>query len=149
MQKSLFSLIYVLSLLTAGLTIRQAFAERSPSVEPITEVSIEENRPARKAGQVESGFDFGHNDQVMNATVTTRVPANIATKASSSPYSLLGPLIFLFALPLALWIVIAKKVAKPNSDKKLSYYSKTFQFKPRDKSDYQDIDDDQDYPKAS
>lgn len=145
MQKSLLSLIYVLSLLTAGLTIRQAFAERSPSVEPITEVSIEENRPEPKAGQMESGFDFAHK-----AVTTTRVPANIATKTSSTPYSLLGPMIFLFALPLALWIVISKKISsKSESDKKVSYYSKTFQFKPREKEDYQDIDDDQDYPKAS
>jgi len=142
MQKSLLSLIYVLSLLTAGLTIRQAFAERSPSVEPITEVSIEENRPEPKAGQMESGFDF--------APTTARVPANIATKTSSTPYSLLGPMIFLFALPIALWIVIAKKISsKSESDKKVSYYSKTFQFKAREKEVYQDIDDEQDYPKAS
>lgn len=148
MQKSLFSLIYVLSLLTAGLTIRQAFADRGPSVEPITEVSFEDNRPARKPGQVESGFDFGHKSSTINTSTTIRVPANIATKQSSTPYSLLGPMIFLFALPLALWIVIAKKVSKPDGEKKLSYYSKTYQFKPN-KTEYQDFDDDQDYPKAS
>ena len=58
MQKPLISSFYYLSLLISGLTIRQALAERSPAVEPITEVSIEENHTARSPGQTETGFDF-------------------------------------------------------------------------------------------
>lgn len=141
MRKSFYSTLYVLSLLSAGLTIHQAFAQRSPSVEPITEVSIEENRVS--AGK-ETGFDFAE------AQPTTRVPANIVTKESSPPYSIIGPMIFLIALPLALWIVIAKKMKNNVADKKVDYYAKTYQFKPF-KTEYQeqDIDDDQDFPKAS
>lgn len=127
--------------MTAGLTIHQAYAQRSPSVEPITEVSIEENRVEHPEGK--EGFDFG------KATYS-RVPANIASKAPSTPYSYIGPMIFLFALPIALWIVITKKMKTVDADKKVDYYNKNAQFKPF-RTDYQeqDIDDDQDFPKAS
>lgn len=158
MRKSLYSFIYVFSLLSAGLSIHQAFAQRSPSVEPITEVSIEENRPTHNPGTTEPGFDFTDKNAAAVAIAptevaprtTTRVPANIATKPGSAPYSYIGPLIFLFALPIALWIVIAKKMKPDESAKKVDYYAKTFQFKPY-RTDYQeqDADDDQDYPKAS
>lgn len=151
MRKSFFSIIYVFTLLTAGLSIHQAFAQRSPSVEPIQEISIEENRVTQTAGQPETGFDFAEKQVVKpTAVMTKRVPANIATKTPNAPYSLIGPLIFLFALPVALWIVISKKMKIVDSDKKIDYYPKTFQFKPY-KTNYQqqDTDDDQDYPKAS
>ena len=154
MKKPLFTALYVLSLLTAGLTIHQAFAQRSPSVEPITEVSIEENRPVIKEGQTEHGFDFTDKSVANTAAPeASRVPANIATKSSShsSPYSYLGPLIFLLALPLALWIAISKKIRNSEVPEKVAFYPKTFQFKPF-KTEYQeqDIDDeDQNFPKAS
>ncbi|MDD4974325.1 MAG: hypothetical protein PHY93_08225 [Bacteriovorax sp.] len=154
MKKPLFSALYILSLLTAGLTIHQAFAQtqRSPSVDPITEVSIEGNRPVIKAGQIEHGFDFAHKTEAV-ASETKRIPANITTKSSapSTPYSYIGPMIFLLALPIALWIVISKKMKNTNVAEKLDYYPKTFQFKPY-KTEYQeqDIDDeDHDLPKAS
>lgn len=145
MKKPLFSALYILSLLTAGLTIHQAFAQRSPSVEPITEVSIEENRPVVKEGQAEHGFDFTDK--------TTRVPANIATKSSksNSPYSYIGPMLFLLALPIALWIAISRKVKNTEAPEKLAFYPKTFQFKSF-KNDYheQDVDEeDHNLPKAS
>lgn len=146
MRKSFFSTIYIFTLLTAGLTIHQAFAQRTPAVEPITEVSIEENRPSGDQAKPESGFDFAHYK-----TPAARVPANITSKPTSAPYSYIGPMIFLLALPFALWIIISKKMSKEIVvDKKVDYYSKTFQFRPY-KTDYQeqDMDDDQDYPKAS
>lgn len=166
MKKPLFSAIYILTLLTAGLTIHQAFAQthRSPSVEPITEISIEENRPVIKEGQTEQGFDFADRTVATTATaaptpaateapVAKRIPANITTKSSeqSTPYSYIGPMIFLFALPIALWIVISKKMKTTEVAEKIDYYPKTFQFKPY-KTDYQeqDVDDEEhNLPKAS
>lgn len=154
MKKPLYSTVYVLCLLSAGLTIHQAFAQRSPAIEPMTEVSIEENQPAQNAGKPANGFDFdNHKVVTTEAHDTTRVPANIATKSSesSTPYSFIGPMIFLLALPIALWIVISKKMKVADVDKKIDYYPKTFQFKPY-KSEYQEQDvddDDQEFPKAS
>ena len=154
MKKPLYSTVYVLCLLTAGLTIHQAFAQRSPAIEQMTEVSIEENQPVQNSGKPATGFDFNNQNTAATTTHdTTRVPANIATKSteSSTPYSLVGPMIFLLALPMALWIVISKKMKVADVDKKIDYYPKTFQFKPY-KSEYQEQDvddDDQDYPKAS
>ena len=145
MQKPLISSLYFLSLLASGFTIRQAFAERSPAVESITEISIEENQTARSPGQVQTGFDFSNSKKAQQKT-----SAYIATKTQNPTYSFLGPLIFLIALPLALWIIIFKKMKNSSADKKIDYYPKTFQFKSP-KTNYQenDEDDDQDYPKAS
>jgi hypothetical protein len=145
MQKLLFSTLYILSLMTAGLTIQKAFAGRSPSVEPITEVSIEENSSPQLVPKAESGYNFADSK-----AKAQRVPANIATKKAGSPSSYIGPIIFLIALPVALWIVISKKMKTAHTDKKVDYYPNTFQFKPF-KTEYQeqDVDDDQDFPKAS
>lgn len=153
MKKPLISAIYILSLLTAGLTIHQAFAQqRSPSVEPITEVSIEDNRTPTKEGQVDRGFDFTIRNSVDEVSAN-RVPANIVSKTTthSTPYSYIGPLIFLIALPFGLWIIISKKMKHSEVVEKLDYYPKNFQFKPY-KTEYQeqDVDDeDQQFPKAS
>ncbi len=146
MKKPLFSALYILSLMTAGLTIHKAFAGRGPSVEPMTEVSIEEGRPNKP----QAGFDFAANPH----TETKRVPANITAKTpeQSTPYSYIGPMIFLLALPIALWIVVAKKMKNSESPEKVGYYPKTYQFKPytsgTPKNDMEE-DEDQDYPKAS
>lgn len=149
MKKPLFSALYILSLLTAGLTIHQAFAERGPAVEPMTEVSLEENRPSNP----HNGFDFADKTRTPAATETKRVPANITTKSpeQSTPYSYIGPMIFLLALPVALWIVVSKKMKGSETSEKVSYYPKTFQLNTtRNGIQKQDIDDeDQDYPKAS
>lgn len=146
MKKPLFSALYFLSLLSAGLTIRQAFAQRSPAVEPMIEVSIEDNKAMAKDSSSERGFDFANK-----TAVTKRIPANIANKSAgqNTPYSYIGPMIFLLALPFALWIVISKKMKSTDSLKKLDYYPKTFQFKPY-KTDYGEQDlEDEDLPKAS
>lgn len=151
MKKPLFSAVYFFTLATAGLTIHQAFAERSPSVEPLTEVSLEDSIPKKD----HSGFNFHKQEARVAApkVETKRVPANIATKASSpsTPYSYIGPLIFLLALPAALWIVVSKKMKSNETSAKVDYFPKTHQFKPY-KVDLNSRDveeDDQDFPKAS
>jgi len=150
MKKPLFSVLYILVLLTAGLTIHQAFAERSPAVDPMTEVSIEENRPSNN----QAGFDFADQNRVVKPLETKRVPANIVTKipsTTSSPYSLIGPIIFLLALPFALWIIVAKKMESTKTSEMLDYYPQNFQFKSvKTVHKTNEIeDDDQDFPKAS
>ena len=145
MKKQLYSTIYIFSLMTAGLTIRQAFAQRSPAVEAMMEVSVEENASAKIVAKPEAGYNFTNE--------TKRIPANIATKRtdSSTPYSYIGPIIFLLALPMALWIVVSKKIKIADKDKKPGHYPKTHQFKPY-KTDYQeqDFDDEEnEHPKAS
>lgn len=151
MKKPLFSAVYFFTLATAGLTIHQAFAERSPSVEPLTEVSLEDSIPKKD----NSGFNF-HKQEARAAVPKfepKRVPANIATKQTppSTPYSYVGPLIFLLALPAALWIVVSKKMKSTESSAKVDYFPKTHQFKPfKANINSRDVEeDDQDYPKAS
>lgn len=150
MKKPLFSLLYILSLLTAGLSIHQAFAQRSPSIEPLMEVSIEEERPVAKANQIESGFDF--NKKAAIAPVETkRVPANITSKSKGgTPYSFIGPMIFLMALPIALWIVLSKKITNSGKAEKRFYAAKTFQFKQKNNYSEPEADEeDHHFPKAS
>ncbi len=150
MKRPLFSALYLLTLMSAGLTIHQAFAQRSPSVEPMTEVSIEDEKPMVD----HKGFDFTAQHTPKVAPETKRVPANIATKSStpSTPYSYIGPLIFLFALPVALWIVVSKKMKSADAPEKVGYYPKTFQFNPykgdTPKAEMMD-DEDEDLPRAS
>lgn len=116
---------------------------RGPSVEPVVEVDIED------AKKVDSGYDFAKTEAPVAAK---RVPANIVAKAepvSASNY--IGPMIFLIALPIALWIMVSKKFSKRDDEKVVGYYPKTEQFKPY-KTDYQqsaEDDDDVDFPKAS
>lgn len=147
MKKPLFSAIYFLSLATAGLTIHQAFAERAPAVEPMTEVSIEENRSTK----THNGFDFAAKSEATISDEAKRIPANITTKNQEhpSPYSYIGPMIFLLALPIALWIVVAKKMKSTDKTDNIGYYPKTFQFKSPKSNFHDEDDDDQSYPKAS
>jgi hypothetical protein len=149
MQKPLFSALYFITLTTAVMTIHQAFAERNPAVEPLTEISLDDSIPKKN----NAGFDFHKHEVAAYTTDSRRIPANIATKTSqsSTPYSYIGPMIFLLALPAALWIVITKKMKNGDSSSKIDYFSKTHQFKPY-KADIHSRDveeDDQDYPKAS
>lgn len=121
--------------------------QRSPSVESISEVDIES---AKANPAVHSGYDFAKADTPSKPK--SRVPANIVSKSTESP-SYLGPLIFLIALPIGLWIIVSRKFsAKASEEKGVDYFPKTQQFKPY-KTDYQKSaeseDDDIDYPKAS
>ncbi len=146
MQKGLIKFIYILCLTLSAFTIHKAFAARSPSIEPFVEVDIE--NPNNGKGK-DPGFNF--NSTHANA-VTKRVPAAITSKNNASPYSYLGPIIFLIALPFAIWMVISRKVDEPKIDEKVDYYSKTFQFTPY-KTEYQKNDDNDNddihFPKAS
>lgn len=147
MRKGLIKFIYITCLTLSAFTIHKAFAARSPSVEPFVEVDIENPANNNKKG---SGYNFNEtNHQQM--TTTKRYPAAITSKTNTSPYSYLGPIVFLIALPFAIWMVISRKVDEPKIEDKVDYYSKTFQFTPY-KTDYQKNDDDQDdidFPKAS
>lgn len=148
MKKPLFSAIYFFTLATAGLTIHQAFAERAPSVEPLTEVSLEDSIPKKD----NSGFDFHKHEVAAHKAEIKRVPANIATKTTSpsTPYSYIGPMIFLLALPAALWIVVSKKMKSGEASAKVDYFPKTHQFKPyKADNNNRDVEEDEDYPKAS
>lgn len=114
---------------------------RGPSVDPVVEVDIED------AKKVDSGYDFAKKE-----ATPKRIPANIMSKTeATSPVSYIGPIIFLIALPIALWIMVSKKFSKSAVEKSVGYYPKTEQFNPY-KTDYQksaEDDDDVDFPKAS
>lgn len=148
MKKPLFTAIHFLSLILCGLNTHQVFAQRDPAVMPMTEVSLEENRPK----SLKHGFDFSENSHEILESNRLPASANIVSKtqASNSPYSYAGPMIFLLALPLALWIVVSKKM-KDQKSKKIDYYPRTLQLKPYNPNHQSsDIDEDeQDYPKAS
>lgn len=150
MRKTLFSTVYFTALLLSALSFHQAFAQRSPSVEPLSEIAIEEDRPTPVNGEVK-GYDF--NTPHASKKVSTRSIAPMVSKKSEhrSAASYLGPLIFLFALPVALWIVVAKKMAQVESPDHKGYYPKTYQLKNYRAGiqDQDELDEDQDYPKAS
>ncbi len=121
---------------------------RGPSVVPLVEVDIE----GQKKSEAVSGYDFNQAAVRKPSHVKARVPANIVTKtATTSPYSYIGPFIFLITLPIGLWIMVSKRFKADPSNKKVDYYEKTHQFKPYQsgftKSD--EDNDDIDYPKAS
>jgi hypothetical protein len=141
MKKSIYALTATIAFITFfNLGNLHAEIGRTPSVEPIVEVDIEDTKN-------EKGFDFNASK------AKARIPANIVTKSESSPISsYLGPLIFLLTLPIAIWLVISKKIkSNPAVEKKVDYFPKTQQFNPY-KTDYQqsaEDDDDIDFPKAS
>lgn len=141
MDKKICAYIFSITFIALSSVVHgQGAVERSPSVEPIAEVDIQTpETPTHR------GYNF------VAAQAPKRIPANIATKnqeASSSSY--IGPMIFLVALPIGLWIMVSKKFSKNADDKKIDYYPKTQQFKPYT-TDYQKSaeDDDIDFPKAS
>lgn len=117
--------------------------ERSPSVEPVSEIDIEDV----KLPPNHPGYNFAETEKAKSA----RVPANILSKASEESQSYAGPIIFLIALPIGLWIVVSRKFSSNHTEeKRVDYYPKTQQFKPYT-TDYQksEEDDDIDFPKAS
>jgi hypothetical protein len=131
-------------------SIHEALASRGPAVEPLAEVDIE----SKNLKERPSGYNF-ENDQ--SKITSDRKPAGITSKnpETTSPYSMVGPFIFLLALPFAIWMMISKKLENDNlkSEDKNDYFPKTYQFKPY-KTDYQKVDDDDnnddiDMPKAS
>jgi len=141
--------LFIAFTLLLGINVA-AFGEvaRGPSVVPLVEIDIE----GQKKTESIAGYDFNQAAVRQPSQVKARVPANIVTKSStSSPYSFLGPFIFLITLPIGLWIMVSKRFKSDPANKKVGYYTKTHQFRPFQpgliKSD--DDNDDIDYPKAS
>lgn len=149
MEKKICAYIFGLTFIALSSVVhgQQGDVQRSPSVEKVVEVDIE--APANETIATNTGYDF--KPASSPAKMKARVPANIVSKTQESG-SIIGPLIFLIALPIGLWIVVSKKFSANSDDKKVDYYPKTQQFKPYT-TDYQKSaeseDDDIDYPKAS
>ena len=151
MCASIFAVLFIT--LTSVVYSSSSTIQRSPSVDPVVEVDIEDVKTPSHAG-----YNFVNTERAMAAEsvktiVPKRVPANIISKQDfTSVSSMIGPLIFLIALPIGLWIIVSKKFSGPStSEKTVDYYPKTQEFKPF-KSDYQksaEDDDDMDYPQAS
>jgi hypothetical protein len=140
MKSTLYTFIYLLALASASLFIHQAVAQqRAPSVSPLVEVEI--------GAAPSKGYDFSSQKRVPATAV-------IRQKENSTKYSYAGPILFfIFALPFAVWIAIAKKLKNYSDDSKPAYFSNVSQFTPY-KTDYQkhdhEIDDDEnDYPKSA
>lgn len=148
MHKKICAYIFGITFITLSSIVhgQSPALHRAPSVDPLVEIDIED---AKKSDGVDNGFDFAVAEQ---ASAKARVPANIVTNdQATSPTSYIGPIIFLIALPIGLWMMVSKRFNKGEDDKKVDYYSKTTQFKPF-KTEYQksaEDDDDIDYPKAS
>jgi hypothetical protein len=147
MEKKICAFIFGLTFITLSTVVhgQPGDVNRSPSVDSVVEVDIEN----AKTETPNPGYNF--ETSRAPAKMKARVPANIVTKNQETS-SMIGPLIFLIALPVGLWIVISKKFMANSDDKKVDYYPKTQQFKPYT-TDYQKSadsdDDDIDYPKAS
>jgi hypothetical protein len=147
MEKKLYALVFAITFITLSSVVHgsPSIVQRSPSVDPVVEVDIEDSK-----APTHSGYNFVNPEK--KAAEQKRVPANIVSKENATtPSSMAGPLIFLIALPIGLWIIVSKKLAKSTTEKNVGYYSKTEQFKPH-KDDYQktvEDDDDIDFPKAS
>lgn len=144
MRKTIYTFLYIISLTLAGLSIHQAYAQqtqtiqRAPSVDPLTEVEI--------GASPSNGYNFANSQE--------RTPAGIRAKETTSSASFWGPIIFfIIALPVALWMFVSKKLMTIPEEKKSEYYSNVHQFTPY-KTEYQrndtDVDeDDIDYPKSA
>jgi hypothetical protein len=149
MDKKICAYIFGLTFIALSSIVhgQQGEVQRSPSVEKVVEVDIE--APTTETTTPNPGYNFEATRSP--AKMKARVPANIASKTQESG-SIIGPLIFLIALPIGLWIVVSKKFSGASDDKKVDYFPKTQQFKPYT-TDYQKSaeseDDDIDYPKAS
>ena len=151
MEKKICAYIFAATFITLTTVVhgQPSTIHREPSVDPIVEVDIEDAKV--KEGQ--PGYDFAATER-MPATTShkSRVPANIVSKTQeTTPVSMVGPLIFLIALPIGLWIMVSKKFSKKSEEKSVGYFPKTHQFTPF-KTDYQkssDDEDDMDFPKAS
>lgn len=149
MEKKICAYLFGITFIALSTVVQgqSGIVQRSPSVENVSEVDIES---AKANPAVHTGYDFAKADTP--ARPKSRVPANIISKSSESP-SYWGPMIFLIALPIGLWIIVSKKFSTKTSEEKgVDYFPKTQQFNPY-KTDYQKSaeteDDDIDYPKAS
>jgi len=147
-NKKLNTALFLLGvLLFSTITKGQISQGRSPSVEPVIEVDIEE---VKNSNPKDNGYNFDQS-QVSAVQIKKRVPANIVSN-TEAPTNYIGPIIFLLTLPFALWLMVSKKFTPSHtSNKTIDYYPKTHQFQPY-KTNYQesaDDEDDIDFPKAS
>lgn len=128
-------LILITAFLIFGLNLSSAYS-RSPSVNPLMEIDIESSEKPKDAKE---GFDFSASEKT-----TARVPANITTNhQNSGPMSYLGPILFLLALPIGIWLMVSKKFAK----KEVEHHP--FSNLKELKTDRDDHNDDLNFPKAS
>ena len=157
MEKKICALVFTFTFIVLSSVVHGSNSNihRGPSVDPLTEVDIEDAKSQANS----AGYNFAEAtpapvaiEELSTSAPKSRVPANIVSKnTDSSSGSMIGPLIFLIALPIGLWIVISKKISNTEDTKNVDYFPKTQQFKPY-KTDYQrsaEDDDDIDYPKAS
>lgn len=143
MEKKICAFIFTLSFIGLSTIVQgqSSNIKRTPSVEPLVEVEIENAKSPTNVG-----YDF---------STKTRIPANITSKTSENKtMSVFGPIIFLIALPIGLWIMISKKLSHKNEEKTIDYYPKTYQFTPykteyQKSADEEEDGDDMDFPKAS
>lgn len=148
MQKKICAYIFGITFIALSSIVhgQSGTASRGPSVDPIVEIDIED---AKKA---DTGYDFAATEAPAPVRQKTRVPANITTNTQAeAPTSYVGPIIFLIALPIGLWMMVSKRFNKTPEERKVGYFAKTSQFKPFT-TEYQksaEDDDDIDYPKAS
>lgn len=92
--------------LTMGITFNINHASaRSPSVNPLVEIDIETDQRPKEATE---GFDFSNTQKN-----TKRVPANITVNhQNTEPTSYIGPILFLLAMPLGIWLMVSKRFSK-------------------------------------
>lgn len=122
--------------LFAALFISLNVHARGPSVDPITEVDIENERSDKPA----KGYDFGATD-----TATTRTPANIVThQKNTSPSTYLLPFFILMVMPFGIWYLMSKKSTE-ETQAQIESFDKVLEETKQAHSD----DDDMDFPKAS
>jgi hypothetical protein len=141
-MKKIYTAIFFILMIQS---LAHAAPERGPSVEPLMEVDIEKANV-----DTISGYNFAGHEKRAPAAEKKRVPANITAKTNATtPYSFIGPFIFLITLPIALWIMVSKRFKSPKSERQVDYYGKTHQFTPKHTSNESVDDDDIDYPKAS
>ena len=109
MEKSICAFIFAITFITLSGVVhgQPTRASRGPSVEPIVEVDIED---VKKAETANTGYNFSSAERAPSAA-KSRVPPNIVSKThTTTPSSYIGPLILLFALPFALWIMVSKNI---------------------------------------
>lgn len=115
--------------------------QRAPFVDTFVEVDIQDIKNDEL--NANTGFNFT-NEQKEIGNNRLRLPANIVSKSeTNSPTSYIGPILFLIALPIGLWIMVSKKFSKGTND---------FLIKNEDDSQSgskKNDDNDMDYPKAS
>jgi Sec-independent protein secretion pathway component TatC len=146
------TIISLIAFLFSSLLIANAYS-RSPAVEPVRGISIEEydQVPPSKA----KGFDFSQAQNTNTAEVHkgTRTISSVTeqpAKPTSSNLSASLMVAFLFSIPFIMWFGVMR-VLEQKSPGSIPEHNELLSFKNRNKS-YElpsESEDDIDYPKAS